>query len=275
MDTFPHSRDAELGAAAVAAARYTYIVVDTIPHSRDAELGAAAVAAARYTYASDDAGVAKLGRALVAQLPRAQRSQFNFTFAVIEEPYVNAFAYPGGAIFVMRRLISELRVTKAELAAVLGHEMGHVMARHSQKAAIKSNVLLWVLNALLREDGDDERETFGENVHEMLLEQAQQLTRLKFSRRHEFEADALGMRFLRAGGHPAAGMISFFDKLLALEAGSEKPTCSLVFDTPCNAGTRTRAAPGARRIMMTGTPAAVCCCMGSARFWRVRKLLRK
>jgi predicted Zn-dependent protease len=199
------------------------LVVDTIPHSRDAELGAAAVAAARYTYASDDAGVAKLGRALVAQLPRARRSQFNFTFAVIEEPYVNAFAYPGGAIFVTRRLISELRVTKAELAAVLGHEMGHVMARHSQKAAIKSNVLLWVLNALLREDGDDERETFGENVHEMLLEQAQQLTRLKFSRRHEFEADALGMRFLRAGGHPAAGMISFFDKLLALEAGSEKP----------------------------------------------------
>jgi len=63
------------------------LVVDTIPHSRDAELGAAAVAAARYTYASDDAGVAKLGRALVAQLPRAQRSQFNFTFAVIEEPY--------------------------------------------------------------------------------------------------------------------------------------------------------------------------------------------
>ena len=199
------------------------LVVDTIPHSRDAELGAAAVASAHYTYTADDAGVAKLGRSLVARLPRAQRNRFNFTFAVIDEPYVNAFAYPGGAIFVTRRLISDLRVTQEKLAAVLGHEMGHVMARHAQKAVIKSNVLLWVFNALLREDADEERETFGENVHEMLLEQVLQLTRLKFSRRHEFEADALGLRFLRAGGYQVAGMISFFDKLLALEAGSAQP----------------------------------------------------
>jgi predicted Zn-dependent protease len=216
-----------LACAAWALTPLSDLVVDAIVHAipleRDSELGAAAVAAARYTLARDEAGVASLGRALVAALPREQRTRFNFTFDVIEAPYVNAFAYPGGAVFITRRLITDLRVSKAELAAVLSHEMGHVIARHSQKAALKANVLLWVVRALLREDGDDEHETFGENVHEMLLEQALSLTRLSFSRRHEFEADALGVRFMRAGGHPAAGMVSFFDKLLSLEAGSAQP----------------------------------------------------
>jgi predicted Zn-dependent protease len=84
---------------------------------------------------------------------------------------------------------------------VLSHEIGHVISRHSQKEIIKENVLSWLVSGFLRDDRDGHRESFGENVHEMLVENAPKLSLLAFSRADEYEADSRGVALMLAAGH--------------------------------------------------------------------------
>lgn len=98
------------------------LIVSTIPLEEDVELGRSAVAAARFRHAVDDFGIASLGRRLVASDTELSRSRIPFSFHVVRQAdVVNAFAYPGGAIFVTEELVRKLRATPPELAAVLGH----------------------------------------------------------------------------------------------------------------------------------------------------------
>jgi predicted Zn-dependent protease len=195
----------------------TDFVVDQIPISRDVELGAAAVKAARYKIVHDSFGVKELGQKLTKTLPADLQKNYRFQFEVIEDKEVNAWAYPGGFIFVTTGLLKTMKLTKHELAGVIGHEIGHVVSRHSQKEVIKQSVLSWILSAFIREDNDGVKETFGENIHEMLVDQASKMTALAFSRKDEYEADERGVSYLQKAGMSPQGMISFFDKLMKLE----------------------------------------------------------
>jgi len=193
----------------------TDVIVEMIPVERDVELGRAAVMQARYRVLPDSNSVSMIGRNLVSKLPSAVTRHLDFQFHIIEEDYVNAFAYPGGRIFVTRRLIDDLHASRDEIAAVLAHEIGHVVSRHSQKQIIKKQVLGYILSALTREDGDGYRETFGENIHELLLGVASQFSTMSFSRSNEYEADNRGFENLLLAGMDPRGMISFFEKLQA------------------------------------------------------------
>ncbi|MHA6333767.1 M48 family metalloprotease [Qipengyuania sp. CAU 1752] len=128
----------------------------------------------------------------------------SFTVSLVNSPVHNAFAIPGGYVYSTRQLVA-LMNNEAELAAVLGHEVGHVAARHAQRRQQTSqrNSILGVLgaiasNVLLGDSG------LG-NTLSNAFQQGSQLLTLKFSRSQELEADVLGIEYLsRAGYDPMA-----------------------------------------------------------------------
>lgn len=137
-----------------------------------------------------------------------------FTVSLLNSPVHNAFAVPGGYIYTTRQLVT-LMNNEAELAAVLGHEVGHVAARHSQrrqKAAQKNSIfgmLGAIGSAILL--GDSELGRLGQN----LALQGSQFFTLKFSRKQELEADDLGIQYLARAGYDRRAMGTVLASLAA------------------------------------------------------------
>ena len=155
--------------------------------------------------------ISDLGQSLAA---RSQRSALTYQFKVVDSAEINAFALPGGFIYVNRGLI-EAAENEDELAGVLGHEIAHVVARHGaeqvQRAAY-ANLGLSVLGAIL---GDGA----GARLGQVAAEMATAGTFMRFTRDAEREADRLGAENVAAAGHDPRGMITFLEKLDALRDG--------------------------------------------------------
>ncbi|MET0269784.1 MAG: M48 family metalloprotease [Sphingomonas sp.] len=136
-------------------------------------------------------------------------SQSDFTVTLLNSPVNNAFAIPGGYVYVTRQLLA-LMNDEAELASVLGHEVGHVAARHANKRNTTStigSVLAGVLGAVT-----------GSSALGQLASSGAQLVTLRFSRQQEYQADDLGIQYLaRAGYDPYAAA----DMLASLNAQTE------------------------------------------------------
>jgi Zn-dependent protease with chaperone function len=98
---------------------------------------------------------------------------------------VNAFALPGGVVRVTLALLEQLDLTEGELAALLGHEMGHVLCRHSQARVLQRQVVSMIFQALTYQDNDAYQESFGEAVGELLLKSADWVGQQAFSRKDE------------------------------------------------------------------------------------------
>lgn len=133
----------------------------------------------------------------------SHRPGLAWQFKVMDSPVVNAFAAPGGYIYVTRGLLAALN-NEAELAGVLGHEIGHVTARHSARQY--SNMMLASLGLGLGQGllGD-----YGDALGP-LLEAGAGLLFLKFSRDDEREADALGVEYASRANYDAGRMADFF-----------------------------------------------------------------
>ena len=142
----------------------------------------------------------------------SERPGLPWSFAVLDDPAVNAFALPGGYVYVTRGLLGHLR-SEAELAAVLGHEAGHVTARHSavqlrkQRTALNAVGIFRVIDPNLRHVGGLAADTAG-------------LVLLKHSREHENEADALGLRYMKRTGYDVVAIVHVFDVLAGISNGS-------------------------------------------------------
>ncbi|WP_432200638.1 M48 family metalloprotease [Erythrobacter sp. W53] len=138
----------------------------------------------------------------------------SFTVTLLNSSVNNAFAVPGGYVYSTRQLVS-LMNNEAELAAVLGHEVGHVAARHSQRrqAAAQRNQIGGVLGAVLSGVllGNSQ---LGNTLSRGFLQGSQMLT-LRFSRSQELEADELGVQYLTRAGYDPRAMSTVLASLAA------------------------------------------------------------
>lgn len=177
------------------------LVLWTVPIDSDVELGRIALESLERTYprVHDRWGVERVGSELVRAatyssgtdlFDRNVMRQYKWDFGVVRAPrLVNAFALPGGIVRVTDALLESLSLSEGELAALLGHEMGHVLHRHTQKHAVKDRLLSTVWEAFVYEDNDGHDESFGEAVAEGLWKSASYLGQLSFSRSDEYQAD--------------------------------------------------------------------------------------
>jgi predicted Zn-dependent protease len=149
----------------------------------------------------------RLGQNLV----RNSDAKVPFTFKVIEGEEPNAFAFPGGYIFVYTGLI-KIADEEDELAGAMAHEIAHVAARHMTRQATKSqlaNIASIPLSVLLGGwTGYAARQAAGVTIPTMFL---------KFSRGDESEADYLGTQYMYAAGYDPTGAISIFEKIESLQ----------------------------------------------------------
>ena len=176
-----------------------------------------------------DGYLKRIGSKLAAQ-PEADK--YPYTFKLVKDPTLNAFALPGGPTFVHTGLITAAE-NEAQLAGVMAHEIAHVALRHGTNQASKANLLQ--LPAMLA----------GAAVGSSMVGQLAQLgiglgansVLLKFSRNAERDADLLGARMMAGAGYNPIEMARFFEKLEA-DGGSRGPQ---FFASHPNPGNRVKA----------------------------------
>lgn len=149
--------------------------------------------------------VNKVGRYVAAQ---SGRPDLNWTFGVIESPSANAFAAPGGYVYVTRGLY-ELLQSEAELAGVLAHEIGHVNARHHVRLMQKQRAVAMSQDFLKKKAGDN-------NTVNALVGNGAEILSRSLDKDSEFEADRLGVYYATKSGYDTYGLPAVLDKLNAV-----------------------------------------------------------
>ncbi len=149
----------------------------------------------------------------------SHRPNLPYHFYVINSSMVNAFALPGGPIFIYRGLLERME-SEAELAAVLGHEIGHIAARHGiKKLQSVLGVQLLVLGgqivAVKESKTKEDAEEYGELLK--LTTASLNLVLLGYGREHEFQADELGTLYTKKSGYDPEGMVNLLECLRTLE----------------------------------------------------------
>jgi beta-barrel assembly-enhancing protease len=146
----------------------------------------------------------------------SKRATIPYQFAVLDSPVQNAFAVPGGVIFVSRALVSILD-DEAELAAVLAHEIGHVAAKHALKSTQRAQLLQGVGTITAASVGGDKGKKFASAIGDMQAV----LFDKGLDKEMEFEADLASMETTYRTGYDPSAMIRVLKKLQRLEASSK------------------------------------------------------
>lgn len=152
-----------------------------------------------------------------------------FTFRILDSPVVNAFALPGGFVYVTRGLMAHMN-NEAQIAVVIGHEIGHVAARHASQRGLQQMIgqVAIVGGAIL---GQELLGLPGETIMN-LSSQAAQLLFLKHSRDHERESDQLGVEYAAKTGFAASEGAEFFTSLRRLSEQSGQALPNLLSTHP-------------------------------------------
>ncbi len=209
----------------------------------------------------DDAGLNAYVQRLGSELAqKSHRPDLIYRFTVLDSPDVNAFALPGGYIYITRGLMAYLN-SEAELAAVLGHEIGHVTARHSvrQISASQAAGIGYTVGAIF--------------LPELRTQSAQQLFNVLgtslirgYGRGHELEADRLGAEYLARSGYDPDAMIEVIGVLknqetaeqqLAAQEGREPRVYHGLFATHPSNDRRLQVVVGEARKFKTGAATSI------------------
>lgn len=158
--------------------------------------------------------LARIGKELAAV---SHRPNLPWNFMVVDTSVVNAFAVPGGYIYLTRGIIEHMN-NEAELAGVLGHEIGHVTARHSVTQLSQGQLMNLglglgaILSPAFRQVGG-------------LAQMGLEVLMLKYSRDHERQADQLGLEYMTKCGYDPAKMSEFFQVFIGMreESGQSIP----------------------------------------------------
>jgi predicted Zn-dependent protease len=178
------------------------------------------------------ARVKRVGERLVSR-SIAAKSPYRFSFHLLADPRtVNAFALPGGPIFITEGLLGLLK-TEGELAAVLGHEIGHVIARHSSERLAKQQLTQGLVGALVIGTGDYTSGQIGQMVGGMI--------NMRYGREDELESDALGIRIAAEAGYDPRAMVRVMEVLASASGGSRQPDFFSTHPAPENRAQRIQA----------------------------------
>ncbi len=189
----------------------------------------------------------------------SHRPNLQYSFVVVDSPEINAFALPGGYVYITRGILAYLN-SEAELAAVLGHELGHVTARHSVQQ-VSAATAAGVGAALLQVFVPELRNQAGDSVINLLGN----VILSGYGREHELEADRLGAQYLARTGYDPQAMIKvvgvlknqeLFDAEVAKSEGRQPRAYHGVFASHPDSDTRLqqvvgeagRPAPGSTRV---------------------------
>jgi beta-barrel assembly-enhancing protease len=151
----------------------------------------------------------------------AGTTPYQFDFHVLNDPEtINAFALPGGQVFITEGLLRRLK-TEGQLAGVLGHEIGHVVARHGAEQIAKQQLTQGLTGAavLATYDPSDPSSRNSAAVAAMIG----QLVTMRFGRKDELEADRLGVRLTSESGYDPRSMIELMKILEESSEGNRPP----------------------------------------------------
>jgi predicted Zn-dependent protease len=170
--------------------------------SEEIELGQRAAAQIERQYRTyEDPTVSRIGQSVAA----ASGANYPYRFRVIDQDQVNAFALPGGPIYVTDRLLREIGDDRDQLAGVLGHEVAHVARRHSARQIERQNLLGLGIQILTQGTAQD------------IASLVANLELLSYSRDQEREADSKGVEYMRAAGYNPMGLVRFLERLARME----------------------------------------------------------
>lgn len=185
--------------------------------------------------------VTEIGDAVAAY---SSRTDVEYTFTVLDSEVVNAFAAPGGFIYVTTGLLA-LADDEAEVACVLSHEIGHVIGRHSVRSMQNAMGLQLAAELVLGEDSEGWAQVAGLGTG---------LFMMKNSRDHEFQADRFGVKHAVQAGYDPAGMVRFFEKLAAMHGGGPSGFAGWLSTHPDTRERISRAQDDILRYDMNGHP---------------------
>lgn len=169
--------------------------------------------------------VDSIGRHIVAN-SSASQSKYPFDFHLLaDQRTVNAFALPGGQIFITEALLARLENID-QLAGVLGHEVGHVIARHSAQQMAKQELSQGIAGAAGVAGGDANSAYYAQVVANMV--------NMKYGREDELESDELGVRFMIEAGYKPEALIGVMDILESASGGSNVPEFQSTHPSPEN-----------------------------------------
>ncbi|HSK87897.1 MAG TPA: M48 family metalloprotease [Anaerolineales bacterium] len=170
--------------------------------------------------AGDQALLDEVGNQILQASP-AGRSPYEFDFHLLDDDQtINAFALPGGQIFITRALYDKLR-TEGELAGVLGHEIGHVVGRHSAEQIAKTQLTQGLTGAavIAAYDPDNPASVGSAQVAALIG----QLINLRFGREDELESDYLGVCFISDAGYDPNELVGVMEVLESAQTGDRPP----------------------------------------------------
>lgn len=167
--------------------------------------------------AGAQARVEAVGNRIAHSIPKASEV-YPFDFHLLaDQKTVNAFALPGGQVFITRALYDRL-TTEGQLAGVLGHEIGHVVQRHSAEQMAQAQLRQGLTGAVVVGAYDPNHPASSQGVA-MAAAMAAQFAGLKYSRTDESEADYYGVQYMAAAGYDPRAMVSVM-KVLEQAGGS-------------------------------------------------------
>jgi predicted Zn-dependent protease len=157
--------------------------------------------------------VDRVGQRVVAKSD-AGKTEWQYDFHLLADPRtINAFALPGGQVFITAALLQKLQ-TEGQLAGVLGHEVGHVVARHSAQRMAKDQLTQGITGAVLVASGSGNDAQMAQMIGQMI--------NMKYGRGDELQSDELGVRFMSQAGYDPRAMVGV-QELLAAEAEGNAP----------------------------------------------------
>lgn len=170
---------------------------------------------------SDQQRVQEIGQRIVQDSP-ASTTPYQYAYHLLADPQtVNAFALPGGQVFITRALYDQLQ-TDGELASILGHETGHVVARHSAEQIAKAQLTEGLTGAAVIAACDPNNPN-GCVAASQMAAIVGQLIGMKYSRADETEADWLGVCFMNDSGYDSQDMVKVMQILDSLSQGQRPP----------------------------------------------------